>query len=138
MSGLKTRENDSSVMDFLNSISDENERIDALSFLSVFKKATNTKPRMWGDKIVGFGKYHYKSSRSSQEGDWFKVGFSPRKNVFSLYLMSGINNHKELMKSLGKYKLSGSCLHIKKFSDIDEEVLSKIIRDSFLREVKYC
>ena len=33
---------------------------------------------MWGDSIVGFGEYHYKSERSSQEGDWPLTGFSPR------------------------------------------------------------
>ena len=29
-----------------------------------------------GQSIIGFGKYHYKSDRSKQEGDWPVIGFS--------------------------------------------------------------
>lgn len=42
---------------------------------------TGFEPKMWGDSIIGFGQYHYKSERSRQEGDWFLVGFSPRGHL---------------------------------------------------------
>ena len=82
---------------------------------------------MWGDSIIGFGKYHYKSERSSQEGDWLIVGFSPRKTAISLYIYSDTEENKELLNSLGKYKMGKSCIYANKLADIDVEVMKKMI-----------
>jgi len=57
------------------------KRLDSFALLELFQKVTGEKAVMWGDSIVGFGMYHYKSERSAQEGDWFLVGFSPRKQI---------------------------------------------------------
>ena len=61
-------------------------------------------PKMWGSSIIGFGQYHYKSERSTQEGDWPLVGFSPRKAAISLYVYSGCSGQDDLLKELGKFK----------------------------------
>jgi hypothetical protein len=92
---------------------------------------------MWGDSIIGYGSYHYKSPRSSQEGDWPLTGFSPRKRNLSIYIMPGFRDKKtkDLLKSLGKYKTSVSCLYINKLSDVDSKVLTKIISQGF-KEMK--
>lgn len=133
MAALKTQENDASVEDFIDAIKDAREKEDAFLLLSLFTEATQQKPRMWGSSIIGFGKFHYKSERSRQEGDWPLTGFSPRKQAFSLYLMSGMKNHTALLKKLGKHTLSGgSCLYIKRLADVDREVLKKIIKESFI------
>jgi uncharacterized protein YdhG (YjbR/CyaY superfamily) len=86
---------------------------------------------MWGSSIIGFGKYHYKSERSRQEGDWPLVGFSPRKQQLSLYFMDGFDNYKSELEKLGKYKTSVSCLYVKKLSDIDKSVLKEMITKSY-------
>ena len=130
MAELKTKENNANVKDFLNSISDKVKREDSLKLLKIFEEATKEKPKMWGSSIVGFGKYHYKSSRSSQEGDWFITGFSLRKQAFSLYIMSGFKDYENLLKNLGKYKASsGSCIYIKKLDDVSINVLRELIED---------
>ncbi len=127
---LKTRENQQSVAAFLNGIEPAERRKDAKKVLAMMKKLTGTKPKMWGDTMIGFGKYHYKYD-SGREGEMLKIGFSPRKTALSLYIMTGFEKHVELMKKLGKYKTGKSCLYIKKLSDVDEEVLQEIAQDSW-------
>ena len=85
---------------------------------------------MWGDSIVGFGEYHYKSERSSQEGDWPLTGFSPRKRNMTVYIMPGFTKYKDLMNKLRKHKTSVSCIYFNKLQDINTEVLKQVIRRS--------
>jgi Domain of unknown function (DU1801) len=80
--------------------------------------------------MIGFGKYHYKSERSTQEGDWPLTGFSPRKQNLTIYIMPGFKEYGNLMETLGKYKTSVSCLYVKRLSDIDTKVLTKLIKHS--------
>lgn len=129
MAELKTQRTKESAVKFLGGIEPERKK-DGLLLLKLFQKITGQKPVMWGESIVGFGMYRYKSERSSQEGDWPLVSFSPRKQAFTLYL-NGAKNEKELLAKLGKHKLSGGCLHVKKLSDVNKAVLSKLIKNSF-------
>ncbi len=132
MSTIKTLANDGSVTEFINSVPDETKRNDSFKLLEIFTRVTGKKPKMWGTSIIGFGKYHYKYERSSQEGDWPLTGFSPRKQNLTLYLMLGPENYLDLLKDLGKHKTSkGSCLYINKLSDVDQAVLENLIKLSF-------
>lgn len=125
---LKTKKNDASVEDFLNLIMDEQKRKDCFEISKMMQKATKQKPKMWGPSIVGFGEYHYVYA-SGHEGDMCKVGFSPRKQNITLYLMEYIGNHP-LIQKLGKCKTSKACLYINKLSDVDKDVLQKLIDES--------
>lgn len=134
MAELKTKATTMSVKDFLNSIEPEQKRQDGLALLELFEKITGEKAVLWGTSIVGFGKYHYKSTKSAQEGDWMLTGFSPRKQNLTLYVMHGNEASHELFSKLGKHKTSGGmsgCLYINKLSDVDVKVLEKIIKKSF-------
>lgn len=132
MAEIKTKENNASVRGFINSVPDEGKRKDSFVLLKLFEDITKQKPTMWGTSIIGFGKYHYKSEKSKQEGDWPLVGFSPRKQALTLYIMSGVNNYKELLKSLGKYKASsGSCLYVNTLDDINLDILKKLIKEAY-------
>lgn len=131
MAELKTKVNDASVTDFINSVEDEQKRKDAFELLKMFESVTKEKPKMWGTSIIGFGQYHYKSERSSQEGDWPLVGFSPRKQNLTLYVMPSFGNLDDLLKKLGKHTVSKGCLYIKRLSDVDIEVLRNIVKESF-------
>src|SRR2546423_11456731 len=91
--------------DFLHTIEPEEKRTDSFTLLEMFEKVTGEKAVMWGTSIIGFGKYHYKSERSKQEGDWFQVGFSPRKQNLTLYIMHG-NKDNPALEKLGKHKTS--------------------------------
>ena len=94
------------------------------------KEVTKEKPVMWGSS-VGFGLIHYKY-KSGREGDFFKVGFSPRKRSLSVYLMSGFNQQKDLLEKLGKHRIGKSCLYINKLSDVDLNVLREIIKRTLI------
>jgi hypothetical protein len=131
---LKTKKNESSVEEFLNNITDEQKRKDSFEILDMMKKATKSEPKMWGSAIIGFGDYHYKSA-SGQEGDWFKTGFSPRKQSISLYMICGLLPVKLLLDKLGKHKTGKGCLYINKISDIDIKILKEIIKISANRKM---
>ena len=129
MAELKTKPNDNSVEEFLDTVSDTKKRRDSFLVLDLMKKITKTEPKMWGSSMVGFGSYHYKYA-SGREGDWFLTGFSPRKQNLTLYIMAGFDRYDELMEKLGKHKTGKSCLYIKKIEDINVDVLEELIQKS--------
>ncbi len=129
MSELKTQKNDAIVEDFLNSVEPEKKREDSFAIIEMMKQVTGEEAVMWGASIVGFGSYHYKYA-SGRENDWFLVGFSPRKQNLTLYIMSGFDHYDALLSDLGKYKTGKSCLYINKLEDVDEGVLQELIKQS--------
>lgn len=129
MTENKTRENDASVSDFLNTIEDEQKRHDSFTVLALLQKVTSAEPKMWGTNIVGFGRYHYRY-QTGREGDWFWVGFSPRKQDLTLYLNYGYDQHTELLKQLGRYKTGKACLYIRKIEDVNLVALEELVRRS--------
>ena len=129
MAELKTKINDGDVLAFLESVEDPKRKEDGFKALDLMKKISGCEPKMWGGSIVGFDSYHYVYS-SGREGDWPAVGFSPRKQALSLYIMSGFSKYQDLMDKLGKFKTGKSCLYVKKWEDIDENVLSELISNS--------
>ena len=100
--------------------------------MKIMKGATGARPKMWGDAIVGYGRYGYKYA-SGREGEWFQVGFSPRKQNLVVYIMPDFTPFKAQMAKLGKYKTGKSCLYIRRLADVDEKVLNRLIVES----VKY-
>ncbi|HRN86290.1 MAG TPA: DUF1801 domain-containing protein [Candidatus Dojkabacteria bacterium] len=131
MAELKTKKNDSSVMDFINTVESDEKREDSLVLLKLYEDVTGEKAVMWGDSIIGFGTYHYKSERSKQEGDWPLIGFSPRKQQLTLYFMDGFDKHKTDLEKLGKHKVSVGCLYVKRLSEIEMSVLRGMVSKSF-------
>jgi hypothetical protein len=129
---LKTKENKADVIAFLSSLQSEEKRNDSLALLKMMKSVTKTEPMMWGGSIVGFGKYIYSSPKTGRSGEWFMSGFSPRKQNLTVYFMTGFSKYPELMKKLGKYKISGgSCLYINKLADVDMKVLKELVTVSW-------
>lgn len=132
MAENKTQKTKASVSKFLASVEDEEKRKDGKALLKLFTDTTKEKAAMWGDAIVGFGDYHYQSEATKRGGEWFMGGFSPRKQALTIYLMAGVKNYPKHLEKLGKHKLSGgSCLYIKRLSDINMDVLKSLISDSF-------
>ena len=128
MAELKTKQTNTDVTAFINSFVDtEQKRMDSFELLKLMQDLTGFEPKMWGESMIGFGTYHYKSERSRQEGDWFMVGFSPRKAAISLYVYTGAKEHEYLLEGLGKFKMGKACIYVKKLSDINIDVLKKII-----------
>src|SRR5687768_7946442 len=117
MAEMKTKPTTASVGAFLETIDDPQRRDDAIAVAAMMRQVTKAEPKMWGTGIVGFGSYHYKYA-SGREGDWFPLGFAPRKDALTLYMCGAVHKHQDLMQKLGKYKTGRSCLYIKKLSDV--------------------
>lgn len=131
MSGIKTKPSDFDIDKFLMSVEPEKKRADSIELKKLFDSVINEKASLWNNNMIGYGTYHYKSDRSKQEGDWPLTGFSPRKQYIAVYIMSGVNNYKDLLSKLGKYKISsGSCIYVNKVEDINLDILKEIISTS--------
>ncbi len=128
MAELKTKQNNASVKEFIDSIEDGQKRKDCKEIAKMMRKATGKTPKMWGDSMVGYDKYDY--TNRSGGGTWFRTGFSPRKQAITLYVMDGFEKRPKLMKKLGKHKTGKSCLYIKRLEDVDKEVLNELIVES--------
>lgn len=122
----KTQATEQSVEEFLNNIEDPNQKKDCIILHKLMKEITKSEGKMWGDSIAGYGDYHYKYA-SGREGDWFKIGFSPRKGKITIYLSYGFESNIDLMSKLGKHKTAKACLYIKKIEDIDQTILKELM-----------
>lgn len=125
----KTKETKASVDAFVNSLG-KDRRDDAKAIVRIMQDVSRQKPKMWGSAIIGFGSCHYKYE-SGREGDMPLICFSPRRGATVVYNMGFAD--KALLDKLGKHKLNGSCLHIKKLADIDASVLKALISQSFAK-----
>lgn len=137
MAELKTKQNDTDVFTFIESFaSTEQKKKDAFYLLNYMQEVTGYEPKMWGESIIGFGSYHYKSERSKQEGDWPLVGFSPRKAAISLYVYMDTPQNNALLEKFGKFKKGVGCIYVNKLTDIDLDVLKQMILETirFLNE----
>lgn len=130
MAELKTKVNEASVLEFLENVPDEKKRQDSLAVLEMMREVTGEEAKMWGTSIVGFGSYHYKYE-SGREGDMPLVGFSPRKQNLTLYIMPGFDRYEELMAKLGKHTTGKSCLYVKRLADVDRAVLRELVGQSY-------
>lgn len=128
---IKTTVNDGDVLAFLQGVAHEQKRADSLAVLELMREVTGQEAKMWGDSIIGFDRYKYKYD-SGHGGEFFKVGFSPRKQNLTLYIMPGFERYPELMAQLGKYKTGRSCLYLNKLSDINLDVLKELVRESMV------
>lgn len=129
MAKIKTTRNEASVEAFLEGVANDKKRLDSFEILNLMREVTGLEPAMWGDSIVGFGSYRYKYA-SGHEGEWPLVGFSPRKQNLTLYIMPGFDHYDDLLQELGKFKIGKSCLYINKLEDVNREPLEELVRQS--------
>ena len=134
MAENKTQKTGASVTEFVKSIENPQMRADAKKVASMMRRVTGKRAKMWGSSIVGYGNYHYKYD-SGREGDFMLTGYSPRKQALTVYIMPGFSKFAPLMNKLGKYKTGKSCLYIRRLSDVDENVLEKLI-DGSVKEMR--
>lgn len=128
MTELKTQENDASVPDYLATVSDQ-RRMECETVMSIMRRVTGQKPKMWGDSIIGFGRYRYENSKG-KDFRWMLTGVAPRKSSLTVYIMPGFDPFADLMAKLGPHKHSKSCLYITKLENVDLKVLEDLIGQS--------
>jgi hypothetical protein len=127
---LKTTETEASVDEFLAGLTDEQQRTDSQAIVKMMRRITGEKPKMWGPSIIGFGSTTIKYA-SGRELDWMKIGFSPRKGNIVLY---GMAAEAKATKDLGKFKTGKGCLYIKRLSDVDENILANLVKESLIHK----
>lgn len=80
---------------------------------------------------IGFGKFHYKGKTC--EGDWFMVGMACNKASLSVY-SCGVNEKgmlpEQYASQLGKVSVGKSCIRFKKWDDVNQPVLRKLLKES--------
>lgn len=130
MAENKTQQTKASVEAFLGGVKDTARAADSRVVLKLMQKVSGESPKMWGPSIIGFGTYHYRYD-SGREGDFLRIGFSPRAQALTLYIMGGFPRYEALMAKLGKYTTGKSCLYIKQLSDVDLKVLEELILASW-------
>lgn len=130
MAKNKTAETDQNVKEFIQTFANnEQKKKDSFLILDLMQKISGHEAKMWGPSIIGFGRYHYKYE-SGHEGDAPLIGFSPRKAALSLYVFTGLEEHKHLLDGLGKFKIGKVCIYVNKLSDIDLSKLEQLMKVS--------
>lgn len=116
------------VLALVDAVENVQRRTDARDLLELMSSTTGQAPKVWGSATIGFGQYHYRY-KTGQEGDFFTVGFSPRKDRLTLYLMSGLRGFEDLLERLGPHKAGKSTVHLKRLDDVDRKVLIELIEE---------
>lgn len=127
MAESKTKPTKASVASYVAAVAGDDRRKDCKALIALMKKIMKCDPVMWGPSIVGFGSYHYKYE-SGREGDSCLVGFSARKTEFAIYASADFEGRAELLAKLGKFKGSKGCIYVKRVSDIDQDVLARLLK----------
>lgn len=124
------KQGDSSVTEFMNAIQNDTRKKDGFYLIDVMRRITNFEPVRWGPSIIGFGSYTqiYDTGRKSKLP---LMAFSPRKQHQVLYVLNNFEKQQELLAKLGKHKTGKICLYINKISDVNTEILERIIKDSY-------
>lgn len=130
MAEIKTTRTDADVDAFIAAVDDEVRRRDASTVKVLMEEVTGEKPAMWGPSIVGYASYVYRPKSGGAEREWFKVGFSPRKQALTLYLTEGFAGYEELLAELGPHSTGKSCLYIKDLDKVDQGTLRELISQS--------
>lgn len=112
---IKTHLTSVDPVDFINSLDTPRRVSHGYQLSEIFNRGTGVEPKIWGPTMIGYGEVHY-TSCTDREGDWFCLGFSPRKAKISLY---GLNGDKHLLAQSGRPTRSAGCVYITKLEAVD-------------------
>lgn len=129
MSTIKTTPNSNNVTDFLAQL-DEQQRADSQVLIKIMQDVSGEPPVMWGTSIIGFDQQRYRYA-SGREGDWMKIGFSPRKGKLSVYITGDASKYSTQLTAMGKHKIGKGCIYIKCLADVDVQKLADIIKAAY-------
>jgi len=121
---------DITVEEYIASIGDELVEKDARLLSDIMHRISGEEPILYGIGTIGFGVYHYEYE-SGRKGEAHTLGFYPRKGKITIYLMDGTKRYAELLSKLGKHTKTGYCVYIKRLSDVELPILTKILEESY-------
>jgi hypothetical protein len=105
---------------------DGRRRGDAERLLTVFAEVTGFPPRLWGGRMVGFGRYAYRYP-TGHAGESLATGFAPGKAELSIYILPGYSDFGGILARLGPHRTGKSCLYVRRLDAVDEAVLRELI-----------
>ena len=109
---------------------DDPTRADADALAAMMQRISGRAAELHNGTTLGYGSYHYKYA-SGREGDAFVIGFYPRKNKTTVYVMDGTSRYADLLAKLGTHTITGYCLYIKRLADVDVAVLEQLLGRSW-------
>ena len=119
--------------DYIAMIDDPVRRAEVVKVDKLIRKTLPKQKPHIQSGMIGYGTYHYKSP-SGREGDWFVVGLSSRKDYISVYVCAvdpkGGYLPEAQKANLGKASVGKSCIRFKQLADLNEKVLTKLLKDS--------
>jgi hypothetical protein len=131
MAENKTKPTGASVEGYLASRANEAQRADCKALMSILRKVTKRRPKMWGPSIVGYGSYRY-TYESGRTGEMCLAGFAIRGRELVVYLCADGREQQTLLSKLGTHKMGKSCLYFKRLADLDQSVLERLVANSVL------
>lgn len=136
MAENKTKPTNASIDEYLASRASPEQLADCKTLMSMCRRITRQRPKMWGPSIVGYGAFSYRY-QSGHSGQACFAAFAIRGRELVVYLAPTSAEHSELLARLGKHRVGKCCLYIKRLADVDLEVLEELIAKS-AAEAKRC
>lgn len=117
---------------FLATVEPARRRSEGEEVVRLIGEVTGAPPVMWGPSIIGWGTLHYRYA-SGREGDWMKVGFSPRKAQLTFYGLKDTPEGEGELANLGPHTTGAGCAYVKRLDQIDRDVLARLVEIAFAR-----
>lgn len=124
---LKTGPGETDIAGFLAALEPAARAAEAQRLHAIFARVTGYPARIWGGRMVGYGRYAYRYA-SGHAGESLATGFAPGKTEISVYILPGCADHGAILADLGPHRLGKSCLYIRRLDRIDDSVLARLIR----------
>jgi len=128
--GNKISPTGASVDAFIEGLSDARQREDCRRLVELLSTISGHAPVMWGARIIGFGRYHYRYE-SGREGDASVLGFSPRSRELAIYFANGLSLYTHELANLGPHRNGKACLYVKNLDAIDLDVLTRMLTHAY-------
>lgn len=126
----KTKPTAGAADEVLAAVADERRRVDAQRALALMRDVTGVEPVLWGPSMIGFGTQPY-TTADGKEREWFRIGLAPRKAALTLYGLTFYGSNEDPLERLGPHTTGKGCVYIKRWSDVDEEVLRELVERSW-------
>ena len=130
MADAKTQPTSETLASYLKRIEDPVRRADCSAVADMMAAITKKHAVVWGTSIVGFDTYEMVYA-GGKTGDWPALAFAARANDLTVYLSKTVMADEALMAKLGKAKLKGGCLHIKRLADVDVATLKTLMTRAY-------
>lgn len=117
---------------FIAALEHPKRRREGVRLLALMSQVTGTSALMWGPTMIGFGTYAYRYP-SGRRGEFFRVGFAPRKSALSLYGLKDDEGAEAMLADLGPHTTGAGCVYVKNLDAVDEDVLRALVHRGYQR-----